>query len=74
MPRTTSLRTYGKKAARTKPQRVLAELPQTPIRKPRETQVKDSEDDIDLVQVTEKIATVTIRDDTPESINEPRPE
>ncbi|CRK38191.1 hypothetical protein BN1708_007657 [Verticillium longisporum] len=71
MPRTTSLRTYGKKAARTKPQRVLAELPQTPIRKPRETQVKDSEDDIDLVQVTEKIATVTIRDDTPESINEP---
>ncbi|KAM0334352.1 hypothetical protein ACHAQA_001378 [Verticillium albo-atrum] len=71
MPRTTSLRTYGKKATRTRPLRALVELPQTPVRKPRATQVHLDDDDIDVSKVTEKIASVTIRDDTPESVNEP---
>ncbi|KAI9903339.1 hypothetical protein N3K66_002691 [Trichothecium roseum] len=58
MARTTSTRTYGKRATRSTAERLFAELPQSPVRKGN---AKPAEDDISAV--TGQLAKVEIKDD-----------
>lgn len=58
MPRTKATVKYGKKSTRTKAERLFAELPQSPVRKPLITDIDDTVDSI-----AEKLSTVQIEDE-----------
>lgn len=59
MPRTTTVKKYGKQAKRSKAERLFAELPQSPIRLPPKGEQKDS-----VSLITEKVSAINIEEET----------
>ncbi|KAK2055131.1 hypothetical protein LY76DRAFT_521069 [Colletotrichum caudatum] len=69
MARTTAARTYGKAVTRAKARRALAELPQSPLRRPNEAVSVTAEDE-SIVKITERLHAVELENEPDSSEDE----